>query len=61
MSVRIIILNYNGAGLLPQCLPSIAEAARRSRFPAQVTLLDNLSTDTGLEYAAAHFPEVLIV
>ncbi|MBI3307220.1 MAG: glycosyltransferase [Candidatus Omnitrophica bacterium] len=61
MDVRIIILNYNGENLLPQCLPSIVEAARRAKYPAKITLLDNLSLDAGVAYAAQHFPEVEIV
>ncbi len=51
-----MILNYNGAELLPQCLPSIVAAAGRSNYPVNITVLDNLSTDAGLEYVAKHFP-----
>ena len=59
--VHIIILNYNGAELLPQCLPSILEAARRSSHPTRVTVLDNHSTDGGLEWARTHGPEARCV
>jgi len=53
---RVIILNYNGAELLPQCLPSIMEAAHETSF-TRVTVLDNCSTDDGLNYVSAHFPD----
>jgi N-acetylglucosaminyl-diphospho-decaprenol L-rhamnosyltransferase len=56
-----VILNYNGADLLPQCLPSIVLAASKARHPTRVTLLDNGSTDSGLAYTAQHFPQVDIV
>lgn len=59
LETRIIILNYNGGELLPQCLPSIMEAARQTDF-TRVTVLDNCSTDDGLDYVAAHFPDCQI-
>lgn len=61
MDVRIIILNYNGEHLLPECLPSIVEAAHLSKYPTKVTLLDNLSLDAGVAYVTQRFPEVEIV
>ena len=59
-SVRIIILNYNGAALLPQCLPSIFAASREASYPTQVTVLDNQSADQGLVYVRREFPSVSI-
>ncbi len=56
---RVIILNYNGAELLPKCLPSIMEAARKTGF-TRVTVLDNCSTDNGLDYVTANFPDCQI-
>ena len=58
MRARIIVLNYNGADILPECLPSIVEAARRATFPTGVSLLDNRSTDSSLEWVKQRFPEV---
>ncbi len=55
--VRIVILNYNGEALLPQCLPSIREAAQKASYPVHVTLLDNQSRDKALDYARREFPE----
>ena len=59
--IDIIILNYNGEGILPRCLPSIVEAAKISPLPCQVIVLDNQSTDNGVEYIKKTFPEVEIV
>lgn len=58
--VCIAILNYNGQDLLPKCLPSIFEAAQKSSFPVRVSVLDNLSTDKGLDYVRQNFPDVEI-
>lgn len=58
MEARIVILNYNGAELLPQCLPSIVEAAAQAECPTSVTVLDNVSQDQGLDYVRSHFPQV---
>ncbi|MFA6601158.1 MAG: glycosyltransferase [Candidatus Omnitrophota bacterium] len=58
MECRIIVLNYNGAELLPKCLPSVAEAAACARYPTRLTVLDNLSQDDGLTYVRENFPKV---
>lgn len=59
--VRIVILNYNGVELLSQCLPSVVEARARAGEGAQLTLLDNCSTDRGPDYVAQSFPSVTVV
>ncbi len=59
--IDIIILNYNGAEILPQCLPSIVEAAKKSPLPCQVIVLDNKSKDRSLDYIRKTFPNVKIV
>lgn len=61
MKIDIVILNYNGADIMPQCLPSIIEAAKRSRVPCQVIVLDNGSTDNSLDYLRKSFPQVKVV
>ncbi len=58
MNCRIIVLNYNGRDILPECLPSLVEAARRASFPTRVAVLDNRSTDGSAAWVQAHFPEV---
>lgn len=60
LQVRIIILNYNGAELLPLCLPSIAAAAQNSSHDISITILDNQSTDNGLDYVRKNFPLITI-
>jgi GT2 family glycosyltransferase len=59
--VRIVILNYNGEAMLPQCLPSIAEAVRHAKTPTRVTILDNLSVDQSEAYVRNNFPDVEFV
>ena len=53
-----MILNYNGADLLPKCLPSIVEASRKAFHPTKLTLLDNQSQDRSAEWAVKQFPEI---
>ena len=50
---HILVLNYNGRGLLAECLPSIVEAAHRSPVPCRVTVVDNGSTDGSAELVAS--------
>lgn len=58
MRARILILNYEGRDLLETYLPSIVEAAKRSPVPCAVTVIDNASQDTSLDYLKTHFPSV---
>jgi len=62
MKIRIVILNYRGAELLPQCLPSIVDAAHRSAHDVTVAILNNPSgqQDEGVDYVRSHYPEVEI-
>lgn len=60
LTARIVILNYNGETLLPVCLPSIVQAAKKSSHQVKVAVLDNLSQDKGLDYVRREFPEVEI-
>ena len=60
-STQILVLNYNGRGLLGECLPSVIEAAARSTVPCRVTVVDNGSTDGSLEALASDWPGVGVV
>jgi N-acetylglucosaminyl-diphospho-decaprenol L-rhamnosyltransferase len=60
-STHILVLNYNGRGLLGECLPSVVEAAGRSPVPCRVTVLDNGSTDGSLEMIEDDWPGVGLV
>jgi GT2 family glycosyltransferase len=52
--VAIVILNWNGAKMLQQYLPSVL---RYSRDEATVIVADNASTDISLELLYTHFRE----
>lgn len=58
VSVALVVLNYNGRSLLQAYLPSVVEAAARSRHACKVWVLDNASTDDSLDWLAQHFPQV---
>jgi N-acetylglucosaminyl-diphospho-decaprenol L-rhamnosyltransferase len=58
---HILILNFNGRGLLADCLPSILEAASRSPVPCRVSVVDNSSTDDSAKFIASHWPTVEFV
>ena len=61
MKVEIIILNYNGGGLLIECLPSFVAAAEKSKHSVRLVILDNLSTDRSDEAAREKFPAFHVV
>jgi GT2 family glycosyltransferase len=60
MEVNIIILNYNGRGLLEKYLPAAIEASENSTHKCCVTVLDNNSNDGSTEYVKNNFPTVRI-
>jgi GT2 family glycosyltransferase len=55
---HILVLNYNGRGLLANCLPSIVTAARSSPVPCRVTIVDNGSDDGSREFIATDWPNI---
>jgi GT2 family glycosyltransferase len=57
-SVSVVIVNWNGASLLPDCLGSL----RSQTFPDfEIVLVDNGSTDASVERARALFPGIRVV
>lgn len=58
MTVRLIILNWNGRRWLDGCLSAIA---RQSVPPTEIVVVDNASSDDSVPYLAAHWPEVRVV
>ena len=56
--VAIVILNWNGAKMLCQYLPSVL---RYSRDEATVYVADNASTDDSISLLRQHFPEVRLL
>lgn len=61
MHVHLIVLNYNGQRLLPECLPSILDAAAASRFLCRVTVIDNASADGSVDWLRDNYPEVNLI
>lgn len=61
MLVHLVILNYNGRALLPECLPSVLCAARASRHRCEVSIIDNDSSDDSVAWLAEHFPAVPVI
>jgi len=59
--VSLIILNYNGLGLLKKCLPSVVEAARYKGANHEIVLLDNRSTDNSVQYIKDSYPHIKII
>ena len=55
-SCAIVLLNYNGEGVLPSFLPSVVE---HSRF--EVWMIDNASTDGSLTYVKENCPELPLI
>lgn len=56
----VVVVNYNGAHLLPPCL----EGLRRQDLPAgtfETVVVDNASRDGSLELLARDFPEVRVI
>lgn len=58
MNVDLVVLNFNGRGLLEQCLPSIIEAASISQHDCRVVVVDNASSDNSVAYLREKFPEI---
>src|SRR5438105_4113949 len=56
--IAVIVVNWNGAHLLPTCLGAL----RRQTFvDFETILVDNGSSDDSLELLARDFPEVRVV
>lgn len=58
MKLAIVILNWNGAKMLRQYLPSVLQYSREE---ATVIVADNASTDDSIELLRAHYPEVQLI
>lgn len=57
--IAVIIVNYNVAFFLEQCLNSVARAMRQE--PAEVWVVDNNSVDGSVEMIAEKFPWVKLI
>ena len=45
MRAHVLLLNFNGSGLLLKNLSTFVEATERSSFPCRLSVIDNASTD----------------
>lgn len=59
MKVSIILVNYNSAGLLRQCLKSIYEQTQDISF--EVIVVDNASSDESRQIVRSEFPAVQLI
>ena len=57
MSVAVVVPNWNGCHLLPECL----EALARQTIPARVIVVDNGSQDGSADLVRSRHPDVLLV
>ena len=56
--LAIVILNWNGAKMLAQYMPTVLNY---SRDEATVYVADNASTDSSLDLLRSEFPEVRLI
>src|SRR5687767_4507093 len=59
MQLSVIIVNYNVKHFLEQCLYSVQKAIKG--IGAEVTVVDNNSSDNSIEYLAPLFPSVRFI
>ena len=60
VKVAVLILNYNGAELLRNYLPSFQKAARASTYSCRLAVIDNASSDASAEILKNNFPDVAV-
>lgn len=58
MTVRLIIVNWNGRAWLDRCLTAVA---RQTRPPDELVVVDNASADDSVAHLARHWPGVRVV
>jgi len=59
ISVSIILVNYNGFEVLPDCLSSIEKFIHSPNH--EIILVDNASTDGSLELVAEKYPQIRLI
>lgn len=60
IKANIIVLNYNGRNLLERYMPSIVEAAKRSRHYCRVSVVDNKSSDDSADFLKTNYKDVIV-
>lgn len=59
VKTAVVILNWNGRGMMEKFLPSVVE--KTSSNETEVIVADNGSTDDSVEWLKAHFPQVKVI
>lgn len=59
MQLSIVIVNYNGKGILCNCIESIYKSSSTVNF--EIILVDNASSDGSVETIKKEFPEVQVL
>lgn len=57
-TLSVVIVNWNGARLLPACLDALRQQTRR---PDEILLVDNASTDDSCRLVTTRYPEVTLL
>ena len=47
--ISVVIPNYNGVDLLPQVLPAVFAALKKTNLPAELIVLDDCSADASVQ------------
>ena len=68
MKVAIVILNWNGRGMLERFMPSVVKYSHRQHFSVldtdfdtEVVVADNVSSDDSLPFLQQNYPDVPLV
>jgi len=58
--VSLVVVNYNGADILRDCLPSLLKLEYpKNRY--EIIIVDNASTDGSIEFLKSKYPKIKIV
>lgn len=58
MKIAVVILNWNGRGMLERFLPSVVEY---TQVEAEVIVADNGSTDDSLQFLKENYPQIRVI
>jgi len=61
VKLSIVIVSYNAATVLKQCLQSVEAARQASSFPVDVVVVDNASVDETMQEIPSLFPEIRFI
>ena len=62
IKVAVVILNWNGRGMMERFLPSVMEhSVSDSNLLVSVVVADNGSTDDSVEFLSKHYPEISVI